>query len=928
MKLQTSDLPRKLAVATGRNHPEWARIPAVTRSGRAPLLGRDAELGLIADALVRPGCSGVVITGEAGVGKSRLAAEALTRAADGGAPTQRLLATASLASVPFGVVAPLLAAQPTGRRDPLDAVVDAIRALGADDRSGRLVLGIDDAHHLDPGSVAVVQLAATTGLAFVVLTVRAGEPVPDGITALWKDAGAERLDLQPLSRQEVGDLAEAVLGGPLDEISRLRLWDGSQGNPLVVLELLGDGSTASWHDGVWRWTGMPSDAGRLEELLGARLGELDQPLADVAELVTLWEPLPLDLLESLTAPGAVEAAEAADLIRVETTGRRQGAAFTHPLYGEVVRRRMPALRRRNRLRQLTEAVDGTARRRAADTVALAEWRDQTGDNVDGRLLAEAASILSHGFARSLAAELDPHALHASPVPTADYLGAERLAQRGWDLQPDAVSGVVLAEILMMTGRPDEADEVLAEAQQRCADDEERFRVVDARADLAFWVRDRADLAGQVLAEVEGTVADPAIRADLAMSRGGYVFNAGDTAGTLAITGAVLDQPDAGLRATGRAAVTRAAALLFAGRAGDALELLDAHEDTAFALFAETPLVVAEFLMGRAVALRLLGRYEEAGAILVSCVEMAAASGSEDGIAEFGGGLGVLALDRGDLGEAIRRLTEADTRFALFDPLGHGALSSASLARAHAMAGDPDAAADAVRRMEPRRRRTVRVYDTELDLGVAWANAAAGDVQGAAEQALGVAAAAGERGQHWFEAFALHEAVRLGARPAAARRLEELRSSVQGDLMVAWADHAGATDGAALDAASAAFADLGANLLAAEAAAEATVAHRRAGLRSRALASEATASRLAALCGRPRTPALLAVGGSDGVRLTRRERDIARLAAEGRSNAEIADRLRVSVRTVEGHLYQAFAKLGVTRRSDLADLVDVIGPGTR
>ena len=219
------------------------------RSGRAPLLGRDAELGLIADAQTRAGCSGVVITGDPGVGKSRLAAEALARAGERGAPTQRLLATASLASVPFGVVAPLLATAPPGRRDPLDAVVGAIRALGADDRSGRLVLAIDDAHHLDQGSVAVVQLAATTGLAFVLLTVRAGEPVPDGITALWKDAGAERLDLQPLSRQEVGDLAEAVLGGPLDEISRLRLWDGSQGNPLVLLELLADGTTASFRDG-------------------------------------------------------------------------------------------------------------------------------------------------------------------------------------------------------------------------------------------------------------------------------------------------------------------------------------------------------------------------------------------------------------------------------------------------------------------------------------------------------------------------------------------------------------------------------------------------------------------------------------------------------------------------------------------------------
>jgi DNA-binding NarL/FixJ family response regulator len=159
-------------------------------------------------------------------------------------------------------------------------------------------------------------------------------------------------------------------------------------------------------------------------------------------------------------------------------------------------------------------------------------------------------------------------------------------------------------------------------------------------------------------------------------------------------------------------------------------------------------------------------------------------------------------------------------------------------------------------------------------------------------------------------------------------LEELRPVVQGALMEAWADHAAAADGATLDAVSAAFAGLGADLLAAEAAAEAAAAHRTAGLRSRALASDATAAQLAARCGGPRTPALLAVGDDPGVRLTRRERDVARLAAKGFSNADIAERLRVSIRTVEGHLYQAFAKLGVTRRSDLADLVDVIGSQSR
>lgn len=55
-------------------------------------------------------------------------------------------------------------------------------------------------------------------------------------------------------------------------------------------------------------------------------------------------------------------------------------------------------------------------------------------------------------------------------------------------------------------------------------------------------------------------------------------------------------------------------------------------------------------------------------------------------------------------------------------------------------------------------------------------------------------------------------------------------------------------------------------------------------------------------------------------LTAREREIANLVAAGLSNRQIADRLTVSVRTVEGHLYRACIKLDVTDREALADLM--------
>ena len=55
-------------------------------------------------------------------------------------------------------------------------------------------------------------------------------------------------------------------------------------------------------------------------------------------------------------------------------------------------------------------------------------------------------------------------------------------------------------------------------------------------------------------------------------------------------------------------------------------------------------------------------------------------------------------------------------------------------------------------------------------------------------------------------------------------------------------------------------------------------------------------------------------------LRQREREVATLAARGYSNAQIADRLVLSVRTVEGHLQRIYAKLGVADRRSLGSVV--------
>ena len=63
-------------------------------------------------------------------------------------------------------------------------------------------------------------------------------------------------------------------------------------------------------------------------------------------------------------------------------------------------------------------------------------------------------------------------------------------------------------------------------------------------------------------------------------------------------------------------------------------------------------------------------------------------------------------------------------------------------------------------------------------------------------------------------------------------------------------------------------------------------------------------------------------------LTAREREICTLAAAGVSSPEIAEKLYLSVRTVNNHLQRAYTKLGVTNRRELASALDVVTRNAR
>lgn len=246
--------------------------------GGHALVGRDDELAVLRarlSAAANGDPTAVVITGEAGMGKTALARAVL-------AEPQVLplvaLCDAAESALAFGVVDQLLRSAaavssehvpdriPASVRDPLSAGAVLLDALGAVQTSATTVLLIDDLQWADaPSAQAVLFLLRRlrTDRVLCVLTARTGTAVPEGLSQLQRSGWATEVALGPLSVGAAALLAERAVGGlPRSAVERLVAHTG--GNPLYVAAVL--------------------RAASRDDLLAARFGPLPAPEAFAADV--------------------------------------------------------------------------------------------------------------------------------------------------------------------------------------------------------------------------------------------------------------------------------------------------------------------------------------------------------------------------------------------------------------------------------------------------------------------------------------------------------------------------------------------------------------------------------------------------------------------------------------------------------------------
>ena len=922
---------------------------------------RDRELAAVERLLDRPG-EVLLLEGRAGIGKTSLVEAACTRADERGYEVfrargselesgfafglvrqlfERRLAAAeedersALLAGPAAAVRPLLAGrEPAGQSsgeaagDSLFAVLHGLYWLVVNLAASRpLLIAVDDAHWADEPSLRWLAYLAPRleGLpARLLVALRQGDPAAMSAPLLAVRAQAAAV-LRPalLSEPAVGAVVRAAASSQASDELCTAVYDACGGNPLYLAELIRAADL----------TGQPLTALQPAELLtgglegiarqvitrvnnlGAGALRLAQALAVLGDDCELRHAA---TIADMTMPVAAQLA--AGLARAEVLETTDRPRFVHPVVRAALEGSLDSGGHDHAHRCAAQFLH--ADRAPAGQVAAHLFRLRPAD--DGWVLArlrEAAQAAMDSGAPQAAAELLDRAL-VEPPPPEHRAGVLREAAR--------------AQVTVGQERAfDYLDEALTLVTGRRARAEIALEVAEAYTALFRWV-DAVDVIERALAELGG--ADPELAARL---EGEMVVAGLHDARRAPRVAPVLARLGSGHLPAGSepVAVAQAMARLLAGRPASQIA----------AALEETPADAGNWDT-RAAMLWVLVAAERFGAVEASLEPLLAQvhrSGSARGFVAAYSTLGLLKLRLGALPEAdaaarvaLRVLQEGD-----FTPgLGFAATVLSDVAVEAGQLDEAQALLDLLPQQGwPAGVGTVLIPAARGRLRLAQGRAAAALADFQTCQALFSADAWGlpirETGYVHARSGAALALLQLGrpgdAQPLADAELADVRvfgaPRALGIALRAAGLTRGGEEGLALLGESVAVLHGSPALLErARSLAEYGAALRRSGQRAAARDPLARALELAVRCGaRPlaaRTRDELTATGArprrpwrTGVEaLTPSELRVARLAADGRSNREIAYELYVTLKAVEGHLAHAYAKLGIEGRAQLPD----------
>jgi DNA-binding CsgD family transcriptional regulator len=448
---------------------KWLAAP------KGPIVGRASELAEIAAFLkVTPeGTAALRIEGEAGVGKTTVWREALRAARDEGWRVLSASASEQETKLAFVVLGDLLGGAldevaeqlPAPQRRAIEvallraefkdvrpdrravglAVVETIRHLA---RANTVLLAIDDVQWLDASSAHALAFAIRRSEPVAVIATQRVAPGlhdPLELERSLHGEGFRRLEIGPLDPTTLRNVLRERSDADISPWLARRLHEASGGNPFFALELARAVQREEWKPVAGEPVPLPRDLARI---LRSRLRLLSNDALDFLLIVAAAGRPSIGLVRKLGRSQAMVSAVLDEVERndlIETIDER--VRFTHPLLGSTVYSGARPDQRRKAHLQLSEVVEDPIDR--ARHLALGT---EGADPFVATALDEAAEVAESRGAPAIAAELTELARRLTPPE---------------DIDAAQSRGLAAAELLFESGDLNRAfaymDELVAEA---------------------------------------------------------------------------------------------------------------------------------------------------------------------------------------------------------------------------------------------------------------------------------------------------------------------------------------------------------------------------------------------------------------------------------------------------------------------------------
>jgi len=393
------------------------------------LVGREHELATV-ERLLDCGLrqySALLLSGEAGIGKTTVWQEALRLGEEAGFRVLRCRPGQAEAKLGFAALSDLLSsvdedafsALPEPQRDAVDAALlrAAPRAAGSASRAvaaGLLsvmraiaqespaLVAIDDVQWLDRPSESALSFALRRLDPAMPVTLVTAQRIDGKVPADPLGFGdlpasqRERVVLGPLSLSALYHVIHAKLGIVVPRPTLQRIAAASGGNPLLAIELARALAETGARPGPGELLPVPEET---VELLASRLEKLPERSREAMLAAALLSDATMELLEralGATAGASLEPAREADLVEF----RRDRIRFVHPLVGAVQASSVLPAKRRAMHRRLAE-IAPSAEERARHLALGSEGPDEA----VAASLEEAAGLAGRRGAPQDAAEL-------------------------------------------------------------------------------------------------------------------------------------------------------------------------------------------------------------------------------------------------------------------------------------------------------------------------------------------------------------------------------------------------------------------------------------------------------------------------------------------------------------------------------------------